>query len=155
MTPPLRSKLTVLALFALVGGALIVISLYRDQRGSLDSLEKLRCDAIDKALLQLDTAIIPVTHEQACRTLRSLAAMEPVGEDSDAREWRERGSLLVAAGREVWQVALLSPAGGSTIDLCSLRRRRGAGWSVIGEYPAGPVLAALGLRRSGHVNMRQ
>ncbi len=142
MTPSTQSKLTVVALLALAAAALVGIHAYLDERGGQRELAALRCQEITRARLATPSGAVAVKTERACQVLRALAGLEAIEPRHGSVE---AGQLLVARRDAAWSIALLAPGPGAPVDRCSLRRWKGGGWAVIGEFDAAPVLAALGL----------
>ena len=143
-----RSRLVVLTIIALAGLAIGATWLFIDEKGDQGKLAKVDCASMLETDLELQGARVPVSREETCDIIRTIAAMQPNGESNrndESDPWHYFGRMRVRPADDVWFLVFMAHPSDNFKPIISLRHRRGLGWAIVGQFDAEPVLRKLNL----------
>lgn len=142
------SRIILIVFLVALGGVLLWMRGYVDERGTQGRLAAVECAGLLPTVLEVQGKRIPVSREQTCRVLDTIAHMTPIAEGFARPEedpWHYYGRMRILPKDDAWFLIFIARAGDNYHPLFSLQHRRANGWSVIGQFDALPVLRILGI----------
>ncbi len=142
------SKLAVFIIVGVILGSLIIMRFYFFESGTQGELAEIPCAEMLSSTLEILGTSTKVVPEQSCELARSIATMTPTNDrysNIESDPWHYFGRMSILARDDGWMLIFIARSSSNFIPLFSLQHRRGAGWAIIGQFPAEPVLKRLGV----------
>lgn len=143
-----KSRLAVLIIVGLSIAMAVAARVYYNQSGTQRDLASLDCRVLLPTAFEFQKNRVMMGNEQTCELARTLATLEPNGVslvEEEGDPWHYFGRLRLRTNDDVWFLVFIARRSNDYRPIFSLRRQRGTGWAVVGQFDAEPVLRHLGL----------
>jgi hypothetical protein len=144
--PMSRSRLLVISFLVVVIAMLFGLRWYTNERGKQEKLAAVQCDSLLPTVFELQGERVPVSRERTCELMRTISAMQPTADEfhNDSNDpWHYYGRMRILPKNDAWFLIFIARRSSNFRPEFSLQHRRGAGWTVVGQFDAEPVLRML------------